>query len=93
MLAIGYQVIVNRVGTVSLDRCTVTAIRPGQRYSRVLAHGFRRFGAGNDVVTTITKKTVYVDVPAAKVRAAAFVGVTGLRLGDPVASVCRPADM
>ncbi len=55
----GYQVIVNRVGTASLDQCTVSAVRPGQTYSRTDS-GVP--GAGNDPVTTITNKTVYVDL-------------------------------
>ena len=55
----GYQVIVNRVGTASLDQCTVSAVRPGQTFSRTDS-GVA--GAGSDLVTTITNKTVYVDV-------------------------------
>ena len=55
----GYQVILNRVGTASLDRCAVTAVRPGQTYSRTDS-GVP--GAGSDPVTTITNKAVYVDV-------------------------------
>ena len=55
----GYQVVVNRVGTGPLDQCTVNAVRPGQTYSRTDS-GVP--GAGNDVVTTITNKSVYVDV-------------------------------
>jgi hypothetical protein len=55
----GYQVIVNRVGTAPLDQCTVNAVRPGQTYSRTDS-GVP--GAGNDVITTVTNKTVYVDV-------------------------------
>jgi hypothetical protein len=47
----GFQVIVNRVGTAPLDQCTVSAVRPGQTYSRT-----------DDVVTTVTNKTVYIDV-------------------------------
>lgn len=55
----GYHVIVNRVGTASLDRCSVTAVRPGQTYSRTDS-GVP--GARNDIVTTMTGKTAYVDV-------------------------------
>jgi hypothetical protein len=55
----GYQVIVNRVGTAPLGQCAVSAVRPGQTYSRTDS-GVP--GAGNDVVTTVTNKTVYVDV-------------------------------
>jgi hypothetical protein len=55
----GYNVIVNRVGATPLDQATVVAVRPGQTYARTDS-GVP--GAGNDVVTTITNKTVYVDV-------------------------------
>ena len=55
----GYQVIVNRVGTAPLSQCTVHAVRPGQTFSRTDS-GFP--GAGKDIATTITDKTVYVDV-------------------------------
>jgi hypothetical protein len=55
----GYQVIMNRVGTASLGQCTVSAVRPGQTYSRTDS-GVP--GAGSEPVTTITNKTVYVDV-------------------------------
>jgi hypothetical protein len=55
----GYNVIVNRVGTVSLDQATVVAVRPGQTYSRTDS-GVP--GAGDRVVTSVTNKTVYVDV-------------------------------
>lgn len=55
----GYQVIVNRVGTAPLDQCTVSAVRPGQTFSRTDSGAP---GAGADIVTTVTSKTVYVDV-------------------------------
>ena len=55
----GYNVIVNRVGTTPLDQATVVAVRPGQTYER---RDSGVPGAGNDVVTTVTNKTVYVDV-------------------------------
>jgi hypothetical protein len=55
----GYTVIVNRIGTGPLDQATVVALRPGQTYSRTDT-GVP--GAGNDIVTTVTGKTVYVDV-------------------------------
>ena len=57
--ASGYQVIVSKVGNAPLEKCTVTAVRPGQTYSRTDS-GVP--GAGNDVVTTVTNQTVYVDV-------------------------------
>lgn len=55
----GYTVIVNRLGTAPLDQATVVAVRPGQTYSRTDS-GVP--GAGNDIYTTVTDKTVYVDV-------------------------------
>ncbi len=55
----GFQVIVNRVGTAPADRCTLSAVRPGQTFSRTDS-GVP--GADNDLVTTVTNKTVYVDV-------------------------------
>jgi hypothetical protein len=55
----GYTVIVNRLGTAPLDQATVVAVRPGQTYSRTDT-GVP--GAGNDIHTTVTDKTVYVDV-------------------------------
>jgi hypothetical protein len=55
----GYTVIVNRLGTAPLDKATVVAVRPGQTYSRTDS-GVP--GAGNDIYTTVTDKTVYVDV-------------------------------
>jgi hypothetical protein len=55
----GYTVIVNRTGTAPLDQATIVAVRPGQTYSRTDT-GVP--GAGNDIYTTVTDKTVYVDV-------------------------------
>ncbi|MGV0835170.1 hypothetical protein [Mycolicibacterium thermoresistibile] len=55
----GYRVIVNRIGTTPLDRATVVGIRPGQTYSRTDS-GVP--GADDDIITTITGRTVYVDV-------------------------------
>ena len=55
----GYTVIVNRTGTGPLDQATVVAVRPGQTYSRTDT-GVP--GAGNDIYTTVTGKTIYVDV-------------------------------
>ena len=54
----GYHVIVNKLGSAPLDQSTVIAVRPGQTYSRDSGVA----GAGNDLVTTVTDKTVYVDV-------------------------------
>jgi hypothetical protein len=53
----GYNVIVNRVGTTPLAQATVVAVRPGQTFSRT-----DRGVPGGDLTTTVTSKTVYVDV-------------------------------
>ena len=55
----GFDVIVNKVGTAPLDRCVVDAVRPGQTFARMDSGAP---GAMNDIVTTVTAKTVYVDV-------------------------------
>lgn len=55
----GFHVILNKVGTAPLDRCSVAAVRPGQTYARTDSGAP---GAGNSIVTTVTAKTVYVDV-------------------------------
>ena len=55
----GFQVIVNRVGAGAGDKCTVSAVRPGQTFSRTDS-GVP--GADDDLVTTVTSKTVYVDL-------------------------------
>ena len=55
----GYQIVMNRVGTAALDQCTISAVRPGQTFSRTDS-GVP--GADDDIVTTVTNKTVYVDV-------------------------------
>ena len=55
----GYQVILNKVGTAPLSNCGISAIRPGQTYSRIDSGAP---GAQDDLITTVTGKTVYVDV-------------------------------
>lgn len=55
----GFQVIVSRVDTAAADQCTLSAVRPGQTFSRTDS-GVP--GADGDLVTTVTNKTVYVDV-------------------------------
>ena len=59
--AAGYEVIVNKVATTPLSQCTIDAIRPGQTYARTDS-GSGAPGAHDDLVTTITGQTVYVDV-------------------------------
>jgi hypothetical protein len=51
----GYNVIVNHVGMAALEHCT---IRPGSTYTRTDS-GFP--GAGNDVITAVVSKTVFVN--------------------------------
>jgi hypothetical protein len=53
----GYNVIINRVGGTPLDQATVVAVRPGQTFSRTDSGN-----PGDSLETTITSKTVYVDV-------------------------------
>jgi hypothetical protein len=50
---------VNRVGTAPPDQCSLNAVRPSQTFSRTDS-GVP--GADNDIVTTVTTQTVYVDV-------------------------------
>ena len=55
----GFNVLVSRVDSAAVDQCTLNAVRPGQTFSRTDS-GVP--GAQDDVVTTVTAKTVYVDV-------------------------------
>jgi hypothetical protein len=55
----GFDVIVHKVGTAPLDQCVVNAVRPGQTFARM---GSGAPGAMDDIVTTVTAKTVYLDV-------------------------------
>ena len=55
----GFDVIVNKVGTAPLDQCVVSAVRPGQTFSRMDSGAP---GAMDDIVTTVTAMTVYVDL-------------------------------
>lgn len=55
----GFDVVVNRTGTAPLDRCIVSAVRPGQTFSRMDSGAP---GAMDDIVTTVTAMTVFVDV-------------------------------
>jgi hypothetical protein len=54
--ASGYNVIINRSGAAPLSQCTVNAVRPGQTHSTTDSRG------GSSINTTITSRTVYVDV-------------------------------
>jgi hypothetical protein len=55
----GFHVILNKVGTAPLDACSVSSVRPGQTFARTDSGAP---GAGSSIVTTVTSKTVYVDV-------------------------------
>ena len=55
----GFNVVVNKLGTAPLNQSSVIAVRPGQTFTRTDS-GVP--GAGNDIATTVTGKTVYVDV-------------------------------
>lgn len=55
----GLTVILNKFGTAPLDQCTVDAVRPGQTFARMDSGSP---GAMDDIVTTVTSRTVYVDV-------------------------------
>lgn len=54
--ASGFQVIVNPAGSAALDRCAVTAVRPGPRIAKSVT------GAQEDAVEKPSYTTVYVDV-------------------------------
>ena len=54
----GYNVIVNRLGASQLYQATVVAVRPGQTYSRTDSG----VPGVDHPTTTVTSKTVYVDV-------------------------------
>lgn len=55
----GLTVILNKFGTAPLDQCTVDAVRPGHTFARMDSGAP---GAMDDIVTTVTSSTVYVDV-------------------------------
>ncbi|MGY4653922.1 hypothetical protein [Mycobacterium sp. URHB0021] len=55
----GFEVVVNRIGSAPADQCTLGGVRPGHTFSRTDSGAP---GAGEDLVTTVTNKTVYVDV-------------------------------
>lgn len=59
--ASGYDVIVNKVGTIPTSNCAISAVRPGQTYSRTDS-GSGTPGAHDDLTTTVTGQTVYVDL-------------------------------
>jgi hypothetical protein len=58
----GFHVIVNKVGNSPLDQCTVSGVRPGQTYTKMESEIPGPDDRGVGIVTTVTGKTVYVDV-------------------------------
>jgi hypothetical protein len=52
----GYHVIVNKTGAAPLSQCTVSGVRQGQTHSTDDSRG------GGSINTTVTSRTVYVDV-------------------------------
>jgi hypothetical protein len=55
----GFHVIIDKIGTHPLDKCVVDSVRPGQAFER---RDSGAPGATNDIVTTVTSKTVFLDV-------------------------------
>jgi hypothetical protein len=51
----GYKVILNKVGGASLDKCTVTSVRPGREITQP------RTDSGGDLTQHVLYTTVYVD--------------------------------
>lgn len=58
----GYNVIVSRTGTGTIDQCTVSDVRPGQTYSRTDSGvpGHILGTPGPNIATTVTNKTAHV---------------------------------
>jgi NADPH:quinone reductase-like Zn-dependent oxidoreductase len=52
----GYNVVVNRTGGAPLSQCSVRAVRPGQTHATTDSRG------GSSLNTTVTSRTVYLDV-------------------------------
>jgi|SoiMethySBSTD1v2_1073268.scaffolds.fasta_scaffold1843565_1 hypothetical protein len=55
----GFHVILDKIGTAPLDQCVVHSVRSGQTFER---NDSGAPGAGSSIVTTVTDKTVYLDV-------------------------------
>jgi len=58
----GFNVIVNKSGHVPLEQCVVSAVRPGQTYTRMESEIPGPDDRGVGIVTTVLAKTVYLDV-------------------------------
>ncbi len=57
----GFTVIVSRVGSAPLSECTVTAVRPGQTYSRTSSDVIGGPGPNIGIQTEVIGRTVYLD--------------------------------
>jgi len=57
----GFHVLLNRVGTAPLEQCSVASVRPGQTFAR-MDSGSGAPGAEDDIVTTVTSMTVFLDL-------------------------------
>jgi hypothetical protein len=55
----GFHVILIKTGAAPLDSCVASGIHPGPTFTR---QDSGAPGAGSSIVTTVTSKTVYVDV-------------------------------
>jgi hypothetical protein len=55
----GFHVILNKIGAAPLDSCVASGIHAGPTFAR---QDSGAPGAGSTIVTTVTSKTVYVDV-------------------------------
>ena len=58
----GFNVIVNKSGDSPLERCSVSAVRPGHTYTRMESEIPGPDDRGVGIVTTVLAKTVYLDV-------------------------------
>jgi hypothetical protein len=58
----GFNVIVNKSGDTPLEQCAVSAVRPGQTYTRMESEVPGPDDRGVGIVTTVLAKTVYLDV-------------------------------
>jgi hypothetical protein len=58
----GFKVIVNKTGSAPLEQCAVNAVRPGHTYTRMESEIPGPSDRGVGIVTTVTGKTVYLDV-------------------------------
>ena len=58
----GYHVIVNKTGNAPLDQCSVSAVRPGQKYTRMESEIPGPSDNGVGIVTTVLAETVYLDL-------------------------------